>query len=388
MADAIINLKAVDKTKSAFSSVNRNMQSLSKSTQGVQSQIMGAGFGLMGAGTIFDLVRLEITETIKTIDDIPGVPEETVRSIENMNILFNDARMGVRSFIASAISGFADLAAGLGTAAGAIVFGTEAAADALDKMDAAAKAGVDKRAFDKLEKTLVPLRKSLKATEDAANKAMAPLSGVTLKGREQLEALRAQYGGLLHELTKFEGIDTEKALTKKIELNKELALIATKLHAAELKALQAQKEAAKILGQGFEKAIVNGEKLSDVLKQVAKDLMQLAIRNAITNPLIEALGGSSILGGLFGGFRASGGPVSGGRSYVVGERGPELFTPSGSGAITSNSNMGGGSTYYIDARGADRSGLARLEQMIQQTQASIQPIALQSVVGAAARGII
>lgn len=51
-------------------------------------------------------------------------------------------------------------------------------------------------------------------------------------------------------------------------------------------------------------------------------------------------------------------------------------------------SVDGGSTYYIDARGADRSGLARLEQMIQQTQASIQPIALQSVVSASARGII
>ena len=37
---------------------------------------------------------------------------------------------------------------------------------------------------------------------------------------------------------------------------------------------------------------------------------------------------------------ASGGPVSSGGSYVVGEKGPELFTPGQSGNITSNEDMG------------------------------------------------
>ena len=39
--------------------------------------------------------------------------------------------------------------------------------------------------------------------------------------------------------------------------------------------------------------------------------------------------------------RAMGGPVMSGGSYLVGERGPELFTPSGSGNITPNHAMGG-----------------------------------------------
>jgi tape measure domain-containing protein len=39
--------------------------------------------------------------------------------------------------------------------------------------------------------------------------------------------------------------------------------------------------------------------------------------------------------------RATGGPVSSGSPYVVGERGPELFVPNGSGTIIPNSAMGG-----------------------------------------------
>jgi hypothetical protein len=40
--------------------------------------------------------------------------------------------------------------------------------------------------------------------------------------------------------------------------------------------------------------------------------------------------------------RADGGPVSAGRMYMVGERGPELFSPNGSGTITPNHRLGGG----------------------------------------------
>jgi phage-related minor tail protein len=40
--------------------------------------------------------------------------------------------------------------------------------------------------------------------------------------------------------------------------------------------------------------------------------------------------------------RATGGPVSPGQAYLVGEQGPELFVPSSAGSITPNSQIGGG----------------------------------------------
>lgn len=59
-----------------------------------------------------------------------------------------------------------------------------------------------------------------------------------------------------------------------------------------------------------------------------------------------------ILGGLFGGFFADGGPMVGGRSYIVGEKGPELFRPRTSGYLFPNDQMamaggGGGTTVYL-----------------------------------------
>jgi len=58
------------------------------------------------------------------------------------------------------------------------------------------------------------------------------------------------------------------------------------------------------------------------------------------------------LAGISGGTRASGGPVAGGSTYLVGEKGPELFTPSSSGNITPNSAMGG-NTITVNVNGGD-----------------------------------
>ena len=57
--------------------------------------------------------------------------------------------------------------------------------------------------------------------------------------------------------------------------------------------------------------------------------------------------------------RANGGPVSSGQTYMVGERGPELFVPGRSGTIVANDKMGGGNTNVVvnvDAKGSSVEG--------------------------------
>ena len=77
------------------------------------------------------------------------------------------------------------------------------------------------------------------------------------------------------------------------------------------------------------------------------------------NPLVQGIG--SVIDKIFGGGKAAGGPVSAGTTYLVGERGPELFTPSGSGNIIPNHKMGGGGGgISITVNGAlDPEGVAR-----------------------------
>ena len=69
--------------------------------------------------------------------------------------------------------------------------------------------------------------------------------------------------------------------------------------------------------------------------------------------------GSRIAGSRNLGRRADGGPVRRGNSFIVGERGPELFSPGVSGMITPNEMLGGGSTNIVvnvDASGSSVEG--------------------------------
>jgi len=65
----------------------------------------------------------------------------------------------------------------------------------------------------------------------------------------------------------------------------------------------------------------------------------------------------SLIGGAVrsftGGGRALGGSVTGGRPYVVGEMGRELFVPETSGRIVPNNAMGGSIVFNVQAKDAD-----------------------------------
>jgi tape measure domain-containing protein len=98
------------------------------------------------------------------------------------------------------------------------------------------------------------------------------------------------------------------------------------------------------------------EVASNTLKSLANTLLKLGI-----NAALGGLGGgdpSSIFTKLFGGARANGGTVAGGKSYLVGERGPELFTPGRTGSIAPNNAMGGSSSIVVnvDATGSTVQG--------------------------------
>jgi hypothetical protein len=80
---------------------------------------------------------------------------------------------------------------------------------------------------------------------------------------------------------------------------------------------------------------------ADLLATIGKMLMMYGIAQAL-----GALGGGAgnpqgILSFLARGFgyRANGGPVTGGSPYVVGERGPELFVPGTGGSVVSNNDL-------------------------------------------------
>lgn len=81
--------------------------------------------------------------------------------------------------------------------------------------------------------------------------------------------------------------------------------------------------------------------LSKVLDLATKAVAKLAELAAATGQKIGG-GIKSLTSKIFGGGKAAGGMVSSARSYLVGEKGPELFTPSTNGSIIPNNKLGGG----------------------------------------------
>ncbi len=101
---------------------------------------------------------------------------------------------------------------------------------------------------------------------------------------------------------------------------------------------------------------INGTKtLGEVATAVFRQIQRSLIQYGVSTFLANMPGGI----GSFFSKRADGGPVSKGGSYIVGERGPELFTPSTSGMITPNEALGGSTTSVVvnvDASGTSVEG--------------------------------
>ncbi len=101
--------------------------------------------------------------------------------------------------------------------------------------------------------------------------------------------------------------------------------------------------AGRLIESSLSRALVNGKLGFDDLKKVALSAMA-QIAQASVRALFRP-GGSAASGGIAGVLtsalsslvgapgRSHGGPVSAGRGYLVGERGPEMFVPSSSGRI-------------------------------------------------------
>jgi hypothetical protein len=103
--------------------------------------------------------------------------------------------------------------------------------------------------------------------------------------------------------------------------------------------------------------LINGfQRLAGFIDRVV-DSIKALVKLVRDNPVVSGIG--SAISSAFGGFRAAGGSVTAGKSYVVGEQGAEMFVPSSNGTIIPNGGTGGG-TINITVNGAiDAEGTAR-----------------------------
>jgi len=99
----------------------------------------------------------------------------------------------------------------------------------------------------------------------------------------------------------------------------------------------------KAAGQGTAKAAIGtGGGLAGAAAGavVGQALIPIPILGALIGGVVGGLGGGAIADKAtdLAGMRESGGPVSAKGSYIVGEKGPEIFTPNTAGSITNNMN--------------------------------------------------
>lgn len=113
--------------------------------------------------------------------------------------------------------------------------------------------------------------------------------------------------------------------------------------------------AGGVLERGLLAALRRGSLGFDDLRKIALSALDEIAAHALRSGLAALLGGSGGGGGGLGGLlgqsvgvllglpgRATGGPVSPGRGFIVGERGPELFVPTAAGRIETQAFGGGG----------------------------------------------
>lgn len=144
--------------------------------------------------------------------------------------------------------------------------------------------------------------------------------------------------------------------------------------------------------KGMEDALVDFVKtgkldFKSLVDSIISDIARIVIKQQITGPLAgllgQALGGGGygavdmagldgLITGLISGAREAGGPVGSGLTYLVGEKGPELFTPNTAGKIIPNhelaSGTGGGVTNNYFTVG-DVASMAEVKRVVAASQA-------------------
>jgi len=242
--------------------------------------------------------------------------------------------------------------------------------------------GMAKTSEDQTIKDLLEQRKTANRNErEGINDLIAARMQELETGKENLalDKLRAkQYDEI-----------TKSVENKNLFLNESLTLggreaeIQEKLREFDRKALEFDKKINKQERDQFENAL----RLQEELQRV--DTLYKGIASTVQSGLVDAIDGaitgtmtlgqvaSSVFGSIrrqlvdfaatsflraipgIGGFFADGGVTKPNKSYIVGERGPELFTPGVTGRVTPNHEMGGGSTSVVvnvDASGSNVEG--------------------------------
>ncbi|MBD3785632.1 MAG: hypothetical protein IE922_01500 [Sphingomonadales bacterium] len=235
----------------------------------------------------------------------------------------------------------------------------------------AALAAVDART-EALKRAADAAKEAEKAAQDYGQSLLQAVESAefeaTLTGKtaDEQARLRAEY--ILTMQAKEKGIDLNsklagsemtvaEAIKRKAEADAQAAIASENRKEIEQQsaaAMQAAAQAQLEFQRGVVAAIISGNSLSSVLSNLAAKLAEAALQAALFGDITKSASGGqtssggilsgvfNAIGGLFGGFKAAGGPVDPSKGYIVGENGPEWFQPKSAGTIVPNHVAFGG----------------------------------------------
>ena len=247
----------------------------------------------------------------------------------------------------------------------------------LAELDKLAAAGLDPKIIAQVREKLSPA-KLFSADEDfpavpaallERSKALRELLDSTPSA--QLERQRALLQDLAqaYERGQFGLVGSAEAMARFGEASQTaLGGVPEKLDQISTFAEQAGRNIQDALGDSITQALDGDFKsIGDLWANLLKRMLAQALAAKLNEALFGAAGvgsGAGALGGFFSGLfgisgkRAAGGPVSAGRAYLVGERGPEIFAPASNGTIIPN---GGGQSVVINQTLNIGAGVGRAE---------------------------
>jgi hypothetical protein len=203
----------------------------------------------------------------------------------------------------------------------------------------------------------------VQAAVDIANqRAGGGRGGAQGAGRDQVERILMAMGG-----EDVGGNDTASTVNRATTVAKEAAKAVDMYVSPSFLRLQSiQEEVSSGIEDGFMSMIDGTKSVKDAFRSMAseiiKELYRIFVVKRITGMISGFIGGMSGVGmtnapaanplsGLSGSqmlpARAMGGQVTGGRAYMVGERGPEMIVPQRNGNVVPNNQLGGGGVTVV-----------------------------------------
>ena len=432
MAEATFTLRAVDATKAAFAGVQNSLSRLEKST----ATIAKLGKNLLGGSAIvatMTMLKGKIDQVVTASDEM-GMSDEQILGA----MRFQNAIEGILNFIVQIPAALTRAGFAVGEMVGLLdetdlkkklgEFRAQQSAKEIKSLGETIKSlGADfdsigqtaGAAFDKVTVEVERLENAMAAVDESKpldrakievelakaynaqrqigldlSKQLADAEAELNKSKPKGEIAEISKPDNLRALNELRGIQNQQM----IKINNEMITAIANGNAVgvieerKLKLMREQTDvnlrlnkileqndaiflsAGDMIAQGFEDAILSGQKLGEVVRSLGRDLLRLVFQKTITNPLAEGISAALRIP-----FKAMGGPVSSGSPYVVGEKGPELFVPHASGTIVPNNKMGGGGSgsggvtvNYNIAAGVSRAELAPiLEQERRRLKAEI-----------------